>query len=412
MQQEDLFSRVQCGMFREEYNATFRARVQKIVEEHINLLLHDAKAVASKTNAMHRLPEIFRAGLDHTNTMTDAEKEQTRNEVMRKDPGFANFYEHAFYSYCAETVPELKEPNSVLRAMPPSLPTALHEIFKAVDDDPAVRSGEFSHKMSYLEKSYFVESMIRVAFYELLYTHKALRNISMARSSKSQRSAFGITGDAMSYRSFDVGHALADVATATPIGAASAVTASTAMLAARIREAETGSVASDWASNRTPIDQVGDDEVTLVSIDPSAATSIAASEHTEVPDESVVEDKPEQPVIEDESLVAAPSEATIDILSNFGHNKPFGDLPEPTGPEAPDPPSQGRCCNDEECINGDICENHPPCHCGDAECNRGSVCLNLPPSTHSFTNELTVKIGDGVAETVITPGDSVSQVLQ
>lgn len=428
MQRDDPLGRIQCGMFMHEHTAGFRARVQKLVEDHVGTLYADAKKVAIRTNAMHRLPEIYRAGLDHTRTMPDAEKEQMRNEVMRKDPGFADYYEHAFYAYCAETVPELKEPNSVLRAMPPALPIALHELFKAVDSDAAVQSAEFVNKMGYLEKAFFIESMIRVAFYELLFTHKALRNISMVRSSRARQPPYGVAGeggDAVSYRSFDVGNALADVATAS-IGAAGA---SAALIASQIREAETGSVASDWAagnmaraastpSARTPIEQIGDDSTVV-----SASHTVSVASEATTPHEPVLEPEPEEPAPEPEEPAVvpedvAPSEATIDILSNFGHDKPFGELPEPTGPEVPDPPAPQPtnqwCCEDPKCEDGDLCgRDWPLCHCGDRDCNRGSVCLNLPPSVTSFTKELTIKIGDGVPEdTVITPGDSVSQVLE
>lgn len=420
MQQEDLFSRVQCGMFSNELNAGFRARLQKIIEKHVDILYREAQTVAVNTNATHRLALIFRAGLDHTTTMTDAEKEQLRNEVMRQDPGFANYYEHAFYSYCAETVPELKEPSSVLRAMPPALHIALHEIIKAVDSDPSVRSGEFTHKMGYLEKAFFVESMIRVAFYELLFTHKALRNISMVRSSRTRPSTFGITADGgddiLSFRSFDVGNALAEVATATPaIIAAEAAGASTALLASKLREADAGSVASDWynddnnsstAPSRMSIADVDNTSTTVVDDGSAAAASTTQEEED---NNTVVEEEEEV----ESSQSAVPSEATIDVLSGFGHDKPYGDLPPPSnGPEVPDPPAPpGRCCEDPECTDGDKCKGYNPCVCGDLECVRGSKCLLLPPSVHSFTDELTVKIGDGTTETVLTPGDSVSQVL-
>jgi hypothetical protein len=421
MQQEETFSRVQCGMFRDELNATFRARLQNTLEEYIGRLLNEAKAVVQKSRLPpSKLSMIFQAGLANINTVTDLDKEQTRNEVLRKDPGFANFYEHAFYSYCAETVPELKEPSSVLRAMPPSLPTALHELFKAAFNNPAVVSCEFSHKMGYLEKAFFVESVIRVAFYELLFTHKALRNISMVRSfngSSTKPAVFGIADNA-SYRSFDIGEALANVATAPAVAAA---TSTAALLSSQIRESESGSVASDWATPSlqelspasngdspasTPAASLAEASLaeagsTLVSVAASepadAASAAAASEPADAASAAAAES-------------VSPSEATIDIMSNFTHNKPYGDLPEPAGPNHPDPPTEGRCCKNIKCVDGELCGKTPPCHCGNPECDRGNICLNLPPSVHSFSEELTAKIGAGMSETVITPGDSVSQV--
>jgi hypothetical protein len=363
-------------MFTDDRNITFRIQVQEVIDNYLNKRMVEAVARSASDPALTR--ERFRAACTSVSQWSETDKQEFRAEIVRQDPGFVNFYEHAFYSYGKNVVPELSNPGARnIRIDPPHVGVALYTLLSIVCKNRSVLNGEYLNKMLYVDKSFFIESIIRDAMEDLLFAQKSIKNIHV--------STFGgtyghpVEPEPIAVQSFDFGTALENAARGASFGGTFAAAGMTARAFDPMPEPTPQPIRMMPEAVSEPVPEAVSEPVLEAVSEPApeAVSEPVPEEVSEPVSEAVSE-----PVPVPETAV---SEATIDIMSHFNQDRPWGDdMPAPEGSVGPDHPDLNRY-----------------------------VSIQLPPSNHSFTDELERRLADpGIASNPeVTPDDSVSQVL-
>jgi hypothetical protein len=378
-------ARVQAGIFSDDLATTFRIILQEIFEAHANRIMYDARAVAGTQSeaSAAAVGKNYRTGLESVRQWSEEDKAEYCNTIVAAHNALPKLYEHAYLLYAREVYRDVRGGNTPVGAPPPHVRihgtrTMLYTFLRTACTSPDALSGEFLLRMRHADKAFFIESVVRRAFYELLLQGGMLGGAIIMNNNDN-----GGGG----YRTVQLQQQPPPPPAMVAPAAAAAVVASVAASSVHPPPpTPNGGVLSEWGSAASVAPTTAS---TAVASTTASNSTFGGPATTTTADAAAAGAIGSLPLIDTATINLnaaasnAPSESTFDVLGVMDHTSPHGrGLPEP-----------------------EIVAGRQPSQVDS---------IDLPNDEHSFTDDVRRLMASTPMNpsdlSSISPSDSVSQV--
>lgn len=151
-------TRVQSGVFQREECSSYRDVVKEMVESLLNTCLYTAR---TKSQTPNEVGMNFRRGVEAWNAAPTDVIDKFTSEQIRTFPLLPALYKHAFISIAA-AIYDSDRPVHINDAAV-DVRQGMRTLLRTLAMSPEVLNGEFTRRMTSIEKSQFCESLIRRA---------------------------------------------------------------------------------------------------------------------------------------------------------------------------------------------------------------------------------------------------------
>lgn len=167
---------VQVGIFTNELCIVFRDVMEQILCNFVNRMYITAKDFQrSKGGSLDRL---FRISLGTVNTWDIASRDRYQAQVISTYKHMSDLYKNIYLMFIGEMYSQALGKVSVSVNIP-SIGTMLYTFLRLACAEEAILRGEYNLKMSFAEKIFLVESLIRRMLYELVVQQNNVKGISV-----------------------------------------------------------------------------------------------------------------------------------------------------------------------------------------------------------------------------------------
>ena len=165
------------GLFSDEINIMLAVLLEKILNTHVFSIYEAASAIFRRENrSRETFQAIYERGLQSITTWSSGVKERFKNQVVAQYPLINRMYAHAYLRLVNEYFSDATQTMEV-RVMRPALSDMLHTFLVLACTDRRTLSGEIIVGQNACSAAIFVESLVRLTLYQLLFQSNNIRGI-------------------------------------------------------------------------------------------------------------------------------------------------------------------------------------------------------------------------------------------